>query len=208
VHIPHVPADLQNLITVCQGIISQNEFNALPPYYRRQIYDFHIHNQGRNARFIVWIGVLATEKVIACWRNNFIEDYSPRALLDMALNTVLGSMDIDTAYFKYEWSQHILDSYGSRIHDPDGIQSYGVALAAHETLRTALGEEPFDNVLLGESEMDRDLDYTCSDPALYVAKVYAGAYYAENFDPDRSYEFWTWWVTEAVPKAWYAAQFV
>jgi len=152
------------------------------------------------------MGILSTEKVLLYWNDNLVDGYSPQALLDLALNIMRGELDKHVASFKYEWSQSILDTNARDDGDRKNTESFFVALAAHETLRTALGGEAFHNLPLIESDADENLDYNYSDAAFYAAEVYAGAKYANNFDTDRSYEFWTWWLTEAVPKAWYEAQ--
>ena len=45
-----------------------------------------------------------------------------------------------------------------------------------------------------------------SDTALWAATAYAGGIYQGKPDIIKRREFWTWWVHEAIPTAWQAAQ--
>jgi Immunity protein Imm5 len=201
-----IPQELEEMINELLVVILNNPRKALPPYYRRKIYSFNVHDQGFNSRFCVWLEVFTTYKVIEYWKSEMIPGYSPRDILDIAVSVICGRMDIYLANFKREWSSAILDANGEEDGDLTNTKSYFVAKAAHESLRTAFGNEPFNNVLIDPAESDTDLDYTCSDAALYAAQVYSGISHSDDLDVDRCQEFWTWWLTEAVPNAWHEAQ--
>lgn len=66
-----------------------------------------------------------------------------------------------------------------------------------------VGESPDKNKLT-----DADFDPFTTDSAFYAAEAYCGdsiSYSGAPFDRDKSLEFWSWWLDEAVPAAWHSA---
>ena len=80
--------------------------------------------------------------------------------------------------------------------------------AAYEALNQSLGLGPFDFVEITPTTTDEDLAGRGAAAAAAL-QAYAGIYVGHvpvgyEFDPVLRRAFWTWWLTEAIPRAWAA----
>jgi hypothetical protein len=142
------------------------------------------------------LAITCVQKVLPFWEQIVPTDRRPHHLLrqiyeyfsskidDVQLSRLIGEM----------WT--VVDGLMSQKADVRLL----VGCAAAQAASTALTDEIFDPERLGE-ESDCDRDAYQWDAAFYSAAVYAGGTpWAENADSTRRKEFWTWYLTYAIPE--------
>jgi hypothetical protein len=218
-----------HLISLALHAIKHHPLHDLNLGYRWALYSAfgsksnNINSLGYQRR--TYLSILATEYVLPIWNSA-----EPITLPDEPMNGIMmmikeSLMDINalkpsTLLFLAKeilsgniqptndvWMQavHCIDfcriyryQY-SAIEDTDFLE---VAYAAAHTLEVAIEDEQF-------AEENSNLDFTEidskkpeSDVAFYAACAYSkGPIWVEKSDAYKRLQFWTWWLTSAVPKA-------
>lgn len=88
-------------------------------------------------------------------------------------------------------------------------QAYDICLAGPEALSQALGLGPFDGHEITATITHEDL-LGKGVVATAAVKAFSGIFEdhlsTRDYDAEQRRNFWTWWLTEAIPAAWHAEQ--
>jgi hypothetical protein len=141
--------------------------------------------------------------VLPIWYDAYPDDDGPSSMLAIAEQVVEQNFDLEEA-------NRIMDAYSVDILNLDNIvngkEDYrpsAVGDAAVGALVTALVEHSFDNI-------DDDIGDFDGDPETLECSVHASMAYANDqpvlglLETDKMYEFWQWYIDEAIPKAYEA----
>ncbi|HEX8219006.1 MAG TPA: hypothetical protein VF914_07305 [Chloroflexia bacterium] len=154
----------------------------------------------------------------------------PRQLIDMARGLMMGQLDLESARWEAGEAHELFGNWLSESdYDPDAVPLNAVLAgnAAQRALSEAAGWDYF-LLMSAENEQrwsqppdlstypqkqaldlesqepltDEQLVYEGSDTAGKAAVAYACSTTSVRCEPERLEEFWTWWLTEALPEAW------
>ena len=145
----------------------------------------------------IHLAVLAVRKVLPLWLRVEPSDISVRDSLALILRASTESVpDLDRlAHTHWEQCEHSDDPIPQSIH-----------AAASRAIVTLLEDETFDPEERDPEMADAALDAYDHDAGFWASCVAAnGPTWIETSDPEKRRAFWTWWLQEAVPKAWAAA---
>lgn len=209
--------ELQSLIQECLKVITQDTNHYLQPFYRQKIYKaFGPANRRDNVenpltltfadKVFSWLAILAARYVLPIWQQPFPQDNLPQHLLATAEGVLKGTVQVQIAEKLADatWEQLEREgTEGERLYPYPA--AFFVAVAANEALFTALGLDRWHDVEIRENENESDLDPWTSDSAKYSCAAFAGGIWGETFDSQKSFEFWEWWLIEAIPQAWQLA---
>jgi hypothetical protein len=196
-------------------------------HYPEEPLDPHAH------RTRVTLDLLTVQRVLPIWQAQRPDFPWPQRLLEMAEGVLNGSVSMEAARAEADAVWALLeegeDTYKGEVEEEAEEDSNGVSEeeaaseiakfkgvsasallvcdAAVETLFVASGLFQFDSPDFTEEMTDADVDPWSSDTAKWASTAYAGAVWDPSSDPVMRKEFWEWWLTEAVPRAWQASQY-
>lgn len=208
-------SNLGNTITTCHIALQQSPFRSLLPVYRQQIYRLLGSGAGESGRLrLGTLALNAAYRVAALWeharpmdnrlqdvlvaaRSILHEDADPEAALSQlgaAVDWLSLLFDEQTAWL-YESDQRELPPASS---SEDSILALRAALAA---LQVSVGQDYWAGREFFESSTDSDLEEEEVDAPLWALRAVLGTFELLEADNQRRLEFWTWWLSEAVPNA-------
>lgn len=195
--------DLKGWVEKSLGIVRTDPKNFLPLGYRETIKRAigPYNEEGNKKRAL--LDVITAEKVMALWYESFEEDI-PKQAIEIARNVLNEKEELDGAEKKADRLWVDLENSGiiEGAQDWKKTIDFYAGVAAVKALYSAILikrqqiPEVFD---FSQTDTDQD-PYTINTE--YCALVSsAGLPYRENFNPQKSLEFWTWWLEEAVSMA-------
>lgn len=199
-----IPPSLEQLVAVSLESVHDHPLHALLPLRRRAIYDYlgpvrvrHAHHRR------VWLDILTVKYVLPLWHEERPTDERAQRLLTLAEQVLSERVDKQAAGDEAEaiWRWLTDDDHGGRYEkllDP-AYYTLGAAIMA---VFVSLDENPLVGMILGEDETDANIDLASSDTAKWASNAIAGPVWKPDSDRDKRLDFWTWWLTEAVPAAW------
>lgn len=194
-----LPLELKELLDLSYTKMIQEPKNILPPFYRKKIYDFILNNIKPAAYY--WLSIITVEYLLPLWESKWPNNALPKQLLDIATQTIVGNISREVVKEKFENGWKEKEKLGT--DNAEMGKEFYVFEGAVEALHDVLGKAPFGGVEIKEFDTDEnDLDYTCEDTASSAMVTLAGETGDRNFSTEKSKEFWEWWLTEAVSKAW------
>ena len=198
-----VPASLQQLLLTFCDAVRLHPQHALLPAQRRDIYDSLgpvSETAGRRKRGR--LAILTAQHVLPLYQHAGSAYDRATHLLTLADDVLYDKVDTESAAAEAEQTwDWLTNDYGDRQEEiPDRILF--ALTSALEALFTAFGEERFEGVIITGVSTDDDLDPWSSDTALWAVEAIAGPARDPGSDSAKRLEFWTWWLTEAVPAAW------
>lgn len=226
-----LPEEIQPLVNTALAEVNDDAQHRLAPQRRRQIYDaFKASTDPVGQRACGWLAVITAQRVLPIFKQEFPEDTLPQDLLNAAIGVLQGKVDDITANDIQDHGYHA--SGNAWGHDETEI-SWNADLAGcatYQALKEARGQEPLGNLdkffklgvvgwPSGKSVIeypqpiragqftDEDLcQIENSDTAAAAAVAFACEPGGPLCDSSKFQEFWTWWLTEAIPEAWKIAQ--
>lgn len=144
------------------------------------------------------LAILSIEKVLPIWDSVFPTDNTPRDALEVAAEVLAGSIESSSAQRRAGtlWTQ--LDDLSWTHVEKQSVILVGYG--AVQAIQEALSEEPFGCSNVTEQTRDIDIDPYYHDSAYCASAAYSGGpEWADGSDAQRRLEFWTWWLTIAVP---------
>lgn len=177
--------------------------HALLPIHRHAIYN-HLGPpasslaQRRRAR----LALLAAQRVLPVWQDARSGDAQARQLLLLAegvLTDAIGQQIASTSAEQvWHWLMDVNDSQAWNHQAP----AFSALAATVRAVFDALGDDPWEGMVLMAHETDAEIDPWSADTAEWAAEAVAGPIWEVTSDSAKRLEFWTWWLTEAVPMAW------
>jgi hypothetical protein len=226
-----LPETLQALVNTALAEMQADPDHRLSHQRRGQIYDALgplTEDISRNARG--WLAVITARRVLPAFQAAFPEDTLPQQLLDMAVSILQGRGDEAAAEELQEWGYNASGNAWGYDEAEVPWNADLAGSAAYHALKEARGQPPLqylDKVFKlgavawppGEQITeypeprpatqftDEDLcQIDASDTAANAAVAFACEAGGPFCDPGKLREFWTWWLTEAIPEAWETAQ--
>ncbi len=226
-----LPEELVLLVRTALGEMEADPQHRLAPQRRRQIYDVcgaSLDPPGRLVRG--WLAVITARRVLPLFQAEFPDDTLPQELLDTAIRCLQGQVDESTADDIQDHGYHA--SGNAWGHDEAEITWNAdlAGAAAYHALKEARGQEPLCDLdrffklgvvswpsgemigstaapLRADQFVDEDLcQIDNSDTAANAAVAFACDPGGPLCDPSKLHEFWTWWLTQAIPEAWETAR--
>lgn len=202
-----VPASLQHLLDISIDAVRAHPQHALVPIRRWQLYAYlgSVSNEtGRRRR--ARLALLSAYHVIPIWREERPEDDRAERLLILAENVLQNTVDVKAAGEEAEKEWHwLIDDDGGRYEKLSSAVYFAFGAVVQAEF-AALEGDSWDNYRFTEDETDADVDIWSSDTAKWAVNAIAGPVWEPNSDNTKRLEFWTWWLTEAIPAAWQEAQ--
>lgn len=228
-----LPPDLHHLISVAHSHMQQHPAHHLLPIHRLTLYpaleppppgaEPTIQPvRGRlaiaTARYVlpIWHQALPilgdTEPAIdwGDWVQHYpLTDALPEWMIQRAESVLLGTVDIETACEDSGDLWYVLGNFHDDIvegHDVAPEEAWYVCKAAYQALSEMIsGIESLQiDPMLPPPVTDNDLDHLDGAGAAMIAFVGVGA--DGPAAASRRRTFWEWWLAEAIPSAWAAAQ--
>ena len=200
-----IPYFLRRVITDACHAVDSHPQHDLPLGYRHAIYakmgprlGSSQDNTGHKRRTV--LALFTVQHVLPLWEKARPDDDTPRNLL-VKVEKILAGIDQSTEeevgrYWSY------MDGVAAKTQ---GRPPVGVGYAAVEALYTAVADEEFDPSAIDYNLSDEDVDPYEHDTAFAAAADYAGGpTWVPNSDATKRREFWHWWLSEAIPAAWWA----
>lgn len=153
-----------------------------------------VKDVGRKRR--LFLAILSAKHVLPLWEKIRPDDDLPHRCLAQAERNLS------------EKTKSLQDDYMTAAQIIDDLEYEPVIAAGYSTIKTlstALWDERFDPTSIDYTLTNEDLDPDYTDSALFASYAYAnGSVWEEDSNDKKRLEFWEWWLTEAVPKAWQA----
>jgi hypothetical protein len=194
---------LADSVETAMASLTAHSDHALAPHFRHEIYQTFSLLGRPNA--VGWLGVITARYVLPIWQSERPEDSLVSQAIDAASLLLQGHTNAIAAD---ELAGEVWDRLEQLGSTPEGFSlgnSFYAADTAVTAIHEALGRNPFDSADITDKDTDAELDPWCSDTALWAAAAYVGRVGDPNSDAGKRYEFWMWWLGEAIPAAWEAA---
>jgi hypothetical protein len=212
-----LPIALSQAIEGAQKALRSDPKGTLLPYHREAIYkaiDLVSASRATNVRG--WLAVITAEYVQSIWQQEMPQNALPAQLIDTSKRLLRGEIKSELASIQIDHAWEELEDLGSTPADMRiGSRPFYAGAAAAQALTETLGFRPFDYLDIDNNTSNSDLDQGTTDAAWYASIAYAGRENWEPFaalekgpapTPEKRKEFWDWWLLEAAPRAWQAAQ--
>lgn len=202
-----IPLSLEQLLGTSKDALCAHPKYALLPIRRRAIYtylgpigDLQAHHRR------VRLDVTTAQRVMTIWQGERPNDDRAEHMLVLAQTIMDAHIDEQAAQEEAEavWWWLTDHDQGGRYEKLSAPVYYALG-AAIATAFAALEDNPLLNMRLEENETDANIDLASSDCAKWAANAVAGPVWEPESDRAKRLEFWTWWLTEAVPAAWQEA---
>jgi hypothetical protein len=208
----YLPSDLSHLINESLKGVESHPQHELNLGYRYAIYAFfgpksptsgNTTNQGHRRR--TKLALLSIQHVLSLWEKVRPFDRSPHLILEKVqqiLEGVLTGKQVDQMSGLPDWGY--MDNVSCQV-PYIGSSWILVGYGAVKTIGVAIWDEIFDPTQINPQLTDDHLDTYDLDVASEAAAGYAGGFrWKSESDQRKRRQFWEWWLTEAVPKAWAA----
>jgi hypothetical protein len=209
--------DLESIISVCLDALHAHPQSVLELGYRRAVWTClgdRLTDEQRPAGYFrrVHLALASARKVLPIWEQHFPQEDMPHFALSMAEAVrdgkrspesvggigarYWGQIDQKICEYSQYQAQHQKDL-------SDVLNALQAGISAIQALGTAIGDELFSPGDMDYSVKDDAVDPYETDAAWCAACVYAhGSRWDQASDAERRREFWEWWLTEAVLRAW------
>jgi hypothetical protein len=200
-----LPDELTALLREGSRAVQHDPYHDLPPGSRWGIQELMVQgaiDQGREERagFKAWLSaeIMAVEHVLPLWEQEFPNEETPRRLLAEAGHFLRDSLDLKTAgilAFSFP------EDTGSRR--PVEYVLGGALRALEFAVRAGSSQASLNSLRRNKSLTNRQLEFPHDwDAALCASVAYADdASLCAVHGRGRRRQFWEWWLTEVVPKA-------
>jgi len=206
-----LPSGLAQAIESAYAAMERHPEHMLLPVYRQAIYRaIDPYNDAPGHWMLARLALLSAWHVLPIWRRKRPDDPTPERLLataegmmarpwDQTLNEAVAE---DEAIVEQAWDW--LTSL--KMEHSAGFAAHAAVIALFSVRGTwpgVPGRGFLEGVFIGEEDMDdKFFDPGISDAAMFAVSAYADPRWDREYDPAKSYEFWTWWLREAIPAAW------
>jgi hypothetical protein len=226
-----LPEEIKQGIALALAEVNAEPKHRLSHQRRRKLYDlFKTFSDLNTHRAIQWLAVITAQRVLPLFQQEFPDDTLPEELINAAIGVLKGKVNDTTADDIQD--QGYQASGASWGYDEETI-TWNADLAgsaAYHALMESRGQEPFEHLdkifEIGVVSVpsgnwvdkypkpkgaDQLTDESlCQFPNSDTAGVAAVAFSCRSDGPIcdtlKLKEFWVWWLTEAIPKAWEMAQ--
>lgn len=183
------------------SLVQLNKSHDLKVYFRCKLFTAFDEEFGEAAKQLrAKLAKLAVERVLSIWDSFLIEDRTPYRALAISEQLLAGAINLASAEDEISglWT-HCDDLAWKYVDKQSAIMvGYGAIQAARE----AMSEKHFGCEGVTDGTTDMDVDPYDHDAAFCAAIAYSeGPSWDEASDAKRRLEFWTWWLTSAVPTA-------
>jgi hypothetical protein len=206
-----LPESIQTLIDTTLAAVQSHAQHEMDPLHRRAIYQAFASTDAPTTPR--WSAVLTAQRLLPRFQQHYSDDTLPQELLALALKLVYGE-EVDPATVETILDRGYHASAAAWGNDEREIP-WPVWLAgntAYHALNEAVGHPPLSilpDYYKGDVVTpwnDKDLcEHGLCDTAGAAAIASASDRYGQTIDPTKQLEFWTWWLTEAMPTAYRSA---
>ena len=208
------------LINESLKIVRQDVNHNLNPVYRTKIYSFwgpesiSLHEIEQLDipiwhKVRGWLAILSAKRVLPIWYKS-MQNNEPTLWINLGEDILKGIVKIENLDENI-WDRFYHSFVG--LNDEILLDVLYAGVASREALNMVIGLKPFSTYILTNNITDENISAGNGDGASAAIKAYSTIYNYEDkskikthFDPQKKLEFWEWWLTEAIPKAWELAQ--
>jgi len=220
-----IPAQLEQILSTALDRVLHEPRHALAPFQRRVVYEYLAESSDTAHRLALpplsreaaW-DALASRGVVrnpVAWRRRMRLDLlTARRMRDLwhelrphddlayrmyaiAEDAAMQGIDYDSieeetnaVFFQAETADY-------SFHPP-----YYALNAIIASILTACRVNTWDGITIEPEDDDRTLELDTLDAAGFACDAVAGPVWNLKSDPSKRLEFWTWWLTEAIPTVW------
>ena len=150
---------------------------------------------------IGWLVVITAQKALPMWCEARPGDLTPQNILSKAKGVLNGTTEPLEAH---KLAEESWDYFNNLAADrPENELYWFVGFAVIQAVNEILGNVPYIEVVLTESDTDADIDSWSCDTASWAVSAIAGGIWDSKSDPDSRGQFWYWWLHDAIPRAWF-----
>jgi hypothetical protein len=211
-----LPSAGEEAIRDAYATVASDLEHDLTPFRRRALYNiFAPINRPSGHQIRTLLEITTIRKVLNFWEQIWPEKQLPHKALSTAEDVLQGTVDVQAAELVASEMWRQLDALcvvpDERFRENEGVElaisaACATGYGAVRALYTACGEDPFEDIEINEEDHNSVLDPWCSDAALWASWAYAGVLGVGTNSADKRLEFWKWWLLEAIPAVWEAAQ--
>lgn len=227
-----LPIKIRQLIDETLVIVRRDPLHEMGQEQRRRIYEA-LWSRPQGEKASKWLAILSARRVQPIFQervavSSFANDEFAMNLLDRILNIaekiLTGELSLEDVR-RGQKSGSIEDFYHSILFAAENEFPYYVwlaTLAADNARLEAMGYKPLQTRISSEgADENGNLIITPSggwsevrlagsgahadDAAVDAAFAFAKCITREEYDSGKVFEFWKWWLTEAIPQAWQKA---
>jgi len=213
-----LPREVESMIQEAYARVTSDVEHDFSPFRRQALYEVVApmsHSPGQQLR--TQLEIITIRKVLHFWEQLWPDTQVPHEALAIVEAVLRGTIDVEVAKrAAWEMSEQLdelcaepEEGFGDTgDFDPAVTAACAVGRGAVRTLWTACGTDPFEDLELNEEDTNNSLslDPWSSDAARWASDAYAGVVSLASSSADKRLEFWIWWLHEAIPAAWEAAQ--
>jgi len=148
-----------------------------------------------------WLDILTAEYALPILRTERPTDATPDRLLKIARGVVQGKRSREAAQKSADNSWEWLNSAYYRKNQSISDSAACAYAALIFSVFSAAGNDAFMRVDIQETDEDIDIDFESCDVAAVVAQAITGGLRPPGPDSATRLEYWTWWLTQAIPAA-------
>jgi hypothetical protein len=148
------------------------------------------------------LSISCAERVLSIWNRVFCDEKGPEHILQSTQSYLQGEIDESElrAHIGSLWTA--LDNL---MYEGDFLIEINAGYAAASAASTAISDDKYDEANIDDSTLDEDLDPYEWDAGYFASIAYAGGPPgADSSDSDKRREFWSWYLNNAVPNAWFS----
>ncbi len=221
------PKTLETRVNAALAAMRTAPNHHLPHHHRSTIYaTLRTHAKEHGPQVLGWLAVLAARRVLPIFQAVFPADTLPRELLATAEGVLRGQVEDKKAAEMQDKGYHAAGSGWGYDEDAISWPEDLAAKAAYHALKEARGQEPLQHLeqtfvvgtvdtvsgewvekvakpLSDEHFTDEQLCQSDdSDTAAVAAVAFSCAAEAPRCAPEKLDIFWTWWLKDAIFRAW------
>ncbi len=215
-----LPSVLQHACHNIAKTLTQEPLVCPTPHQRRQLYAA-CEGLRSAQRMRSWMAVFVAQRALPIFQSRFPDDNLPAQLIDTALHVLHAPDSVNTQMVEEmsEWGYNAaghcwgyeeeelplyIDYAGQAAYHALGSTTHGLYFL--QDLDTGYGTMTANGVhiITGDEWTNQRLLHfsPAVDSALYAAVALATDPTTEKCEPQRWYQYWTWWLSEAIPMAW------
>jgi Immunity protein Imm5 len=153
-------------------------------------------------RRLVKLEEVSTRKVLSIWEAEYPQRDEPHELLAFASRFYGNNWDAETAQeLRSHFPHEVAENSASLV-----LEAAAITLEVAIICSARVNEYSWDNNIYPKNADNRDLDYPDGWDSAYCASVVFsnGVSWSESSDNTKRFEFWSWWLEQAVPEAYKA----
>lgn len=196
---------VQPLLDLVFGEVKADPNHKMSPLRRREVYKILSNHMGK--RSLQRLAIMSAQKVLPIFQQKYPNDTMPKELIETANKYLLGQIEEEIVKEKLDLGSHASGNAWGYDEREIPWPVWLAGNASYHALNEVYGCRPLMDLpeyYKGDALTawsDEDLcEYSFTDTAAVAAVASSANPNGKGCDSQKLLEFWTWWLTEAIPK--------